>query len=69
MAMIRGYKLKALHQPAFILDATVARSYRIWLVCGHHAGIEPAGVEVRRKKCRQCGAFRAVERVEAFDER
>lgn len=69
MAMTRGYKLKALHQPAFVLDGQKARSYKIWLTCGHHAGIEPGGTVVVRKKCRQCNAMYPVERVEPFDER
>lgn len=57
------------HLPKFILDATKARSYRIWLTCGHGAGLEPGGATVVRKKCRQCGHWCAVERVEPFDER
>ena len=69
MAMAKGHQLKALHQPAFVLDPMIARSWRIWLTCGHHAGLEPGGVTVVRKKCRQCGGWRAVERVEPFDAR
>lgn len=67
--MVAGTKLKPLHQPKFILDAQKARSYRIWLTCGHHAGLEPGGTTVVRKKCRECGSWRAVERVEPFDAR
>ena len=69
--MTAGTKLKALHQQAatFVLDPMIARSWRIWLTCGHHAGLEPGGTSVVRKKCRQCGGWRAVERVEPFDAR